>query len=53
MSEAQTDAISMISGVAISGHTSAKESIAEIVYDTPLTHGKSITIKDIHCLITY
>jgi hypothetical protein len=53
MSEAQTDAISMISGVAISGHTNTKESIAEIVYDTPLTHGKLITIKEIRCSLTY
>jgi len=42
MSEAQVDAMLMVSGVAISGHTNSKESICEMIVDTSLTLGKSI-----------
>lgn len=42
MSEAQTDAMSLISNIAISGHTDSKESICEMVYDTSVIQSKSI-----------
>ncbi|XP_016657737.1 uncharacterized protein LOC100302440 isoform X1 [Acyrthosiphon pisum] len=39
MSEAQTDAMSLISNIAISGHTDSKESICELDFDTSVIQG--------------
>ena len=43
MSEAQTDAMSLISNIAISGYTDSKESICELDFDTSVIQGTIFT----------